>query len=596
MTEQIIDITKLFNQAWSELYCPPVRLSLLTEKESRKGEAKFIVSNGTVYLKPDIVPKGADPEKYLLWYFRHQLAHAHHCPYDIRLAYSLERAAFEVVHDWNLAYLATQIFSDLQVDLHYLPQRFGELPYHVRILEMRPLTLAEKIIRGVYYCLNPVAEVRDRGLEKTTREILLVSSLERSWYTKVQMIASILDRLKKRNPHGFSEKEIKKSIRNNPMNVREDFQHSTVEGFFETYGSIRNEWEAREFFEQWIKPRLAGDEIEKAEEILKSIRKRKRKRRLRLKKSGEERWGEMPDETRDVGDRRDLDVDLRASHSDSMNEPYLPISRSKPYRKIRLESIDELLWRRYWFKSRAQRAIMQYLVESRRRRPVWSVTRYPDEWYIEDEIEELDVETSLDEGPLIPEVTTLKWIEEPAPYGQSLASGFVPSTIIVLDVSRSMNDTHNEAAVAAFIAYLSARRSGGNTAVVTFSTGFISADWGAPEESKELTLSMSFDEFTIFPYHEVQRLLSENRGPCFVVIITDGGWQNIKDALPYLEKISDLGHRIVIFLIKGGEYADRVELIKRTPHLKIYNVTNPETDLHGLVLSESMKTYKQFIT
>ena len=62
-----------------------------------------------------------------------------------------------------------------------------------------------------------------------------------------------------------------------------------------------------------------------------------------------------------------------------------------------------------------------------------------------------------------------------------------------------------------------------------------------------------------------------------------------------LKRISDSGHRIVIFLIKGGEYADRIELIKRTPHLKIWNVVNPEADLHGLVLSETMKTYRSFI-
>ena len=131
---------------------------------------------------------------------------------------------------------------------------------------------------------------------------------------------------------------------------------------------------------------------------------------------------------------------------------------------------------------------------------------------------------------------------------------------------------------------------------MTFSTGFISADWEAPEELKELILSMSFDEFTVFPSHEIQRLTSENFGPCFIVIITDGGWQNIEEAIPFLTKISNLGHEIVIFLIKGGEYADRVEYIKRTPRLKIRNVVNPEADLHGLVLSETMKTYRPFLT
>jgi len=121
-------------------------------------------------------------------------------------------------------------------------------------------------------------------------------------------------------------------------------------------------------------------------------------------------------------------------------------------------------------------------------------------------------------------------------------------------------------------------------------------DWRSSEELKELALSMSFDEFTIFPYHEIQRLISENPEPCFVVVITDGGWQNVEDAIPALKRISESGHKIVIFLVKGGEYADRIELIKRTPRLKIRNVVNPESDLHGLVLSEAMKTYKPFIT
>jgi len=594
MEERIIDIIKLFNQAWSELYCPPVRLSLIEETENQKSEAKFAVVDGTIYLSPNIIPKGADPEKYLLWYFRHQLAHVHHCPYDIRMAYSLERAAYELVHDWDLAYLATQIFSDIQVDLYYLPRRFGDFPYHIRVIGRKPLTLAEEIIEGVYLCVYPIVKLRNESLAEAAREILLVSSLERTWHTKVQMIASILSRLKKRNPHLFSKKEIKKSIRNSPINVREDFLHSTIEGFLETYGAITDENAAREFFEQWIKPRLASSEEEKAKRILKANIKKRRKREL--EDFDRDKEATLFEEIKEAGNIQRFDVNLRSSYSDFKGEPRLPTSMSKLYRKIRLGSINEILWKRYWFKSRAQRAIIQYLAESRRRRPVWSVMRYPDEWYIEDEIEELDVETSLDEGPLIPEVTTLRWIEEPAPHGQSFASGFVPSTITVLDVSQSMHEAHNEAAVAAFIAYLSARRAGGNTAVVTFSTGFISADWKSPEELKELTLSMTFDEFTIFPYHEIQRLISENRGPCFIVIITDGGWQNVEEAIPYLKRVSDSGHKIVIFLIKGGEYADRVELIRRTPRLRIQNVIKPETDLHGLVLSEAMKTYKPFIT
>jgi hypothetical protein len=591
MKAQHIDIVRIFNQAWSELYCPQVRLSLSEEDKNPDSEAKFAALNGTIYLKPDIIPRGVDPEKYLLWYFRHQLSHIHHCPYDIRTAYNLERAAYELVHDWDLAYLATQIFSDVQVDLRYLPRRFGELPYHVRIIGREPSTLAEEIMSSVYLCVNPAVKIPKKSLAETAREIVLVSSLDRTWQVKVQMIASILQRFKRRNPRGFSKKEVEKSIRKNPLNVREDFLRSTIEGLSETYGSITNEEAAKEFYEQWIKPRLPRSEEERVKKAIKLSMKRKGRDQ---EKPGDRKTG--TEETGDATDLKKPDVGLHHPESSFMDEPRLPTSLSKPYRKIRLKSISEILWKRCWFKSRAQRAIIEYLAESRRRRPVWSVMRYPDEWYIEDEIEELDIETSLDEGPLIPEVTTLKWVEEPAPHGQSFTSGFVPSAITVLDASRSMQEVHNEAAVAAFIAYLSARRSGGSTAVVTFSTGFVSAGWGASEETKELTLSMSFDEFTVFPSFEIQRLISENQGPCFIVVITDGGWQNVDEAVSSLRKISDSGHRIVIFLIKGGEYPDRIELIKRTPNLRILNVVNPEADLHGLVLSESMKIYKRFVT
>jgi len=566
-----------------------VRLSLSGEDRGHDEESKFTAVNGTIYLKPDIVPKGADPEKYLLWYFRHQLSHVHHCPYDIRTAYNLQRAAYEQVRDWGIAYLATQIFSDIQVDLYYLPRRFGELPYHTRIIGKGPSTLAEEIMNSIYLCVNPAVKIPDETLAKTAREILLISSLDRPWQTKVQMIASVLQRLRGRS-RAFSKKEIERSIRRNPLNVREDFQRSTIEGFFETYGSITDEKAAKEFYEHWIKPRLPSGEEKRAREALKLKMHRKKGEHGGLKdeKTDMKATKAMGDRQR-TGGGYDLAVDL-------MDEPRLPTSMSKPYKKLRLKNLSEIMWKRYWFKSRAQRAIIHYLAESRRRRPVWSVIRYPDEWYIEDEIEDLDVETSLDEGPIIPEVTTLKWVEEPTPHGQSISSGFVPSTITVLDVSRSMGGVHNEAAVAAFIAHQSAWRSGGRTAVVTFSTGYVSADWEAPEETKELALSMSFDEFTIFPSFEVQRLASENKGPCFIVVITDGGWQNVEEAVPSLKRISESGHSVIIFLIKGGEYHDRVELIKRTPNLRIRNVVNPEADLHGLVLSESMRVYGRFVT
>ena len=269
---------------------------------------------------------------------------------------------------------------------------------------------------------------------------------------------------------------------------------------------------------------------------------------------------------------------------------------SKPYKKIPSSILNEAFWKRYWYKSRAEKTIIRYLSESSNLKPIWAVMKYPDEWYIEDEIDTLDVETSLDEGPLIPEVTTLKWVEEPALRGQSVITGFVPSSITVLDASRSMSKVHDTAAIAAFIAYLNAFKAGGQTSTLTFSTNYVVAEWDAAREMKELTLSMSFDEFTIFPAFEIMELVSTSQGNCFINIITDGGWQNIDEAIPLLERISDRGHKVFIFQLPGGEYPDRIELIKRSSQLRIFKVDDPETDLQNLMLAETMKTYRPFLT
>ena len=591
MSNETVDVANLFNQAWVELFCPPVRLSLEEEKKRKDSEARFSVLNGTVHLKPDIVPRGCDPKEYLIWYFRHELAHVHHCPYDIRTAYSLEKAAYGIAADWNLAYLATHIFSNVQIDLNYLPRRFRELPYFARVIGDRSKSLAEQIMQEIYLCVHRAYKPRNQDVAESAKEILAVSLLDKTWHTKVQMIAHVLGRLRDRNPKMVSRKTIARYIRNNPLHVREDFLHSSLEMFTETYGSISDEPAAREFFKQWIEPRLSREETEMIRQMVKE--------KLKTGKGGKKGEGKAPGISKDMFDLAELGsrqktVTGKSPENILGQEPHLPTSLSQPYGKLRSDVFNETLWKRYWYKSRAERTIIQYLAESRSRRPVWAVMQYPDEWYIEDEIEALDVETSLDEGPLIPEVTTLKWVEEPTPHGQNMVSGFVPSALIILDASRSMSNVSNDAAVAAFIAYLSARKAGGQTSTVTFSTKYVSADWDSPEEMKELTLSMAFREFTVFPAFEVLGLIQDNPGPCFVVIITDGGWQNIDEAVPFLEKIADSGHKIVIFLLKGGEYSDRIEYMKRTPDLRIHRVIEPETDLRGLVLSESMKTYGTF--
>ncbi len=594
MKNETIDIVRIFNQAWAELYCPPVKITIGKEKRSVR-KAKFSVFNGNVYLSPDVIPPGCDPEEYLLWHFRHELSHVHHCPYDIKTAYSLEKAAYEVTNNWALAYLATQIFCDSHVDINYLPRRFNELPYYMRVVGDLPRSLAEQIMKEIYLFINPIYKSRNKEVAETAREILTVTLLDKTWHTKVRIIAHIIYSLSARHPKMFSKKKLEKYIESKPLLVREDFLHSSLDLFTETYASISKESAAREFYNQWVKPRLSKGEKERIKSMIDERMREQKGRRKREIGKGVGKLDENWEDGKFDFKERSLSDQFTRGRTIG-KEPHLPTSLSKPYTKIGSDLLEEFLWRRYWYKSRAEHVMIKYLAESRRHQPTWSVIKYPDEWYIEDEIEDLDVETSLDEGPLIPEVTTIKWVEEPTPHGQSMISGFVPSAITILDVSQSMLNVHNQAAVAAFIAYLSARKAGGQTSNVVFSTRYFSADWDSPEEVKELALAMEFNELTIFPAYEVLRLTRGDRGPCFLMIITDGGWQNIDEVIPVLERIAESGHKIVILLIKGGDYPEKIEVLKRTPNVRIYEVTEPETDLQGLTISESMRTYKSYLT
>ncbi|MDW8049116.1 MAG: hypothetical protein RMJ07_05495 [Nitrososphaerota archaeon] len=592
MTKEELNVIDIFNQAWAELYCPPVKLSL-QEKAGRKRRPSISVLNGEVNISSLIVPAGCNPNEFLLWIFRHELSHVHHCPYDIKTAYSLEKAAYEITRDWALAFLATKIFCDCQIDINYLPRRFGEFPYYMRIVGDRPRSFAEQVMKEIYLHVFPVHKSKSKELAGVAREILTVTLLDKTWHTKVQIIAHILTSLVARHPEIISKKELMRDIEYNPLIVREDFSHSSLDMFSETYGSISDESAAKEFYNQWIKPRMPRNEMEKIKSLINE--------KMRMQGGNEK---EIMKEIKALRQTLEVTKASRAERSSlerfttgeaAGREPVLPTSLSTPITRIRSGQLDDLLWKRYWYKARAEHAILRYLSESRRHQPTWSVMKYPDEWYIEDEIEALDVETSLDEGPLIPEVTTIKWVEEPTPHGQSIISGFVPSAITILDVSRSMLNVHNEAAVAAYIAYLSARRAGGQTSTIAFSTKYFSAGWDSAEDVKEIALAMEFNEYTVFPIHEVLRLLKGERSPCFIMIITDGGWQNLAEVAPALERIADSGHRIVLFLLKGGNYPERIEVLKQTPNIMIHNVLDPERDLQGLVISESAKTFRAYL-
>ncbi|MGQ9515292.1 MAG: hypothetical protein ACUVTL_09660 [Thermoproteota archaeon] len=589
---RVVNAHELFNRTRIELYCPPCIFKVATDKEIKPRSVPLSVLNGVVLVGPDMIPPDCDQEKFLLWTFRHELAHAHHCPYDIKTAYSLERAAYSVSVHWDLAYLATLFFTDFQVDFNYLSRRFQERPYHVEVLSNR--------CRGIEQ-ISAVVQKRMLGssvrggvrkiIKDAAKEIEVIMMSSRPWQTKVQMLAVVLERMRIRDPSLFSKKTVSKYIAEHPIPVREDFHPATLKLFDDVFGGISDAQAAEAFFKQWILPRISEDAGKKFQENLKSASKAEKNRRGRGKGGTEKREeGKSPGLSGEAGRKEPFDDKLgKPGH-----EPKLSTSISKHYGKLGSKIVNEAMWKRYWYRARAERTIVQFLSESPSRRPSWAVATYPDDWWIEEDLEKLDLEMSLEEGPLIPEVTTMKWFEESSSKGQSAISGFVPSVIVTLDASLSMSAIHDEASTSAFIAYLCAKKAGGETSAISFSTNYVLSSWDSDDESKEMTLSLNLKEYTVFPAFAIRDLVSSASGNCFIIIITDGGWQNIDEAIPLLERIVERGHRAIIFELPGGKYPERVAALKKSQGLKIYKVDSPERDLQGLVLSEAMRTYQTY--
>ena len=547
-------VEREFNVARGEMFVPPLRLRL------RKGDFVSLSLGRTeavVTLPPRLLDEGA--LEILRWYFRHLLAHAHYCPYDIKTAYMLQRAAYSVTGDWGKAYEALYVFSELQIDAYYLPRRFMEAPQHLRdVYSEKPRgvrALVYSALREAYGDLLPAHRI-SRDLEDYGRLALTIILSTRAWTGKVKLIASIIRKLEELGTiKRRSLKRGKPEPARTSIPLTSDYSPRGGKELREVFSSIEDEREAKAFYDLWVKSRVkeeAGGELKRLVE--------RAERGMRGEKVGTRR---SPIEG---------------------EEPSLPSTLSKPLKKLPQKLVNET-WRRHWYRARAEKVLVEYETAIARKRATWSVYAYTDIWLAEDDIEELDLEATFEEGPLIPEVTTSKPVYRPGPLGYSLRLGPTPAVLVVLDSSKSMLTSFNDAAVAAFAALLGAKRAGGKTAAINFSTNYLLALWNEPDERKELVLSLPQGGYTILPLTAINVALKELKGEkAFVVIITDCGWQNISEALPFLSQVSSRGHAVVVFHIEGWKYPRNVDLVKRLG-ASLYRVKKPET-LRSLVVRE----------
>ena len=566
--ELVERVNKLLVRARYEFHSPPVNFNVKISSRVKSMKFKYVKGEGNIVLPTSLV-RDEEFDEIVLWFFRHILSHIHYCPYDMKTAYELQKLAFKECDSWDLAYISLYFLSELQIDLVYLPLKYGEIPGHLLYrFRDRPYGVHEILYSSYkrayskylgYYKLDPLIE--DYG-----RQLLLIVSRLRPWSTKIRMIASLLSRLRQLRPRIFSKRAIRAVIKESIIPVKEDVTKEGLKSLTEVYGGVRDIKTAKSFYEQWVQPRLKKRiSKEQVEKLMKQISQRMKT------KEGKREGAREP--SRGIGE-----------------EPVFPTSYSKPLTKLNKKEHEEALWRRIWLRSRAERILMNYEMIAQLERPSWTILAYPDEWLIEDDIEKLDVEASLDEGRLRPEVNALKWVELPSKAGHVISSGFAPSAIVLLDSSISMQQGLINAMTSAFIAYLSAKRAGGNIAVVNFSTNFLAGEWHVEDELKELVLSYNLSGYTILPVHEIERLVTIIGDKTFIVIISDCGWQNLREALKRLEALSQKGHMVTIFHMYGWRYKKHLATISKSPHVKVLHVDKPE-DLEGLVLREAVSVY-----
>ena len=162
----------------------------------------------------------------------------------------------------------------------------------------------------------------------------------------------------------------------------------------------------------------------------------------------------------------------------------------------------------------------------------------PKRWTIDEPFDQLDIEYTLRQSPIIiPNATTYQW--ETA-NGNSFASGRgTPDLLIAIDSSGSMPDPNEEISfpvLSAMIASRAALNAGNRVAVVNFSHDYAYCEFTNQSQEIDETLIHYFEQNTEIPGETMAELASKNTCPVHALIISDTEIENLQKQKSNLEK------------------------------------------------------------
>ncbi len=257
------DIINALERARVEMFIPPIPYKIKIEENVLSINVFKRKINVTIPKRYLYMIDGYD---ILLWYFRHWFSYIHYCPFNIRTAFMLQKNAYREVNDWKIAYISLKVFSDLQINLIYLPIRYNQMPLHLTDLFYHK----PKGINKIEYAVFINAYNKYLPVYKIDKDTLFYSKIlyriiisYRPWTTKIRLIASVINKLYQMNKIGreiFNRKRIKGS---SIIPLYNDIDTTSLKEFREVLSTLKNVKDVKEFYNQWLRDRIDIEKIKK---------------------------------------------------------------------------------------------------------------------------------------------------------------------------------------------------------------------------------------------------------------------------------------------------------------------------------------------